>query len=487
MPTPAYDIVIRGGTLATATDVFKADLGIQAGRIAAIGLDLPAEAQEIDAKGKLVLPGGVDTHCHIEQLSGSGLMSADNFETATRSAAFGGTTSVISFAAQHRGANLASVVEDYAAVARAGAIIDYAFHLMVANPDEQTVTQDLPALIRAGHRSVKVFMTYDAVQVDDGQLLDVLMAARSAGALVCVHAENHGLLKWMGERLMKRGYTAPKYHSVSHPQAAEVEAFHRLIAFSELLDQPICIFHVSTAEGARVIREARGRGVKIYAETCPHYLLMTAAELDKPGIEGAKWVCSPPQRGSSDQEALWQALALGDLQILSSDHAPYRFDETGKLKYGPNPGFKQIANGMPGLEMRLPVLFDAMVSKGRLGLKKFVELTSTAPARIYDLPGKGSLAIGMDADIAIWDADRKVVLADNLHDNTGYNPFAGRTITGWPETVLRRGEVVVTQGALKAQPGSGRLMLREAGEATRPTGTLSPEFDPARNFGAKLY
>jgi dihydropyrimidinase len=487
MPTPAYDIVLRGGTLATATDVFKADLGIQAGRIAAIGLDLPTGAQEIDATGKLVLPGGVDTHCHIEQLSGSGLMSADNFETATRSAAFGGTTSVISFAAQHRGANLASVVEDYATLAKKGAIIDYAFHLMVANPDEQTVTQDLPALIRAGHRSVKVFMTYDAVQVDDGQLLDVLMAARSAGALVCVHAENHGLLKWMGERLMKRGYTAPKYHSVSHPQAAEVEAFHRLIAFSELLDQPICIFHVSTAEGAKVIREARGRGVKIYAETCPHYLLMTAAELDKPGIEGAKWVCSPPQRGSNDQEALWQALALGDLQILSSDHAPYRFDETGKLKYGPNPGFKQIANGMPGLEMRLPVLFDAMVSKGRLGLKKFVELTSTAPAQIYDLPGKGSLAIGLDADIAIWDADRKVVLADNLHDNTGYNPFAGRTITGWPETVLRRGEVVVTQGTLKAQPGSGRLMLREAGEATRPTGTLSPEFDPARNFGAKLY
>jgi dihydropyrimidinase len=217
MPTPAYDIVIRGGTLATATDVFKADLGIQAGRIAAIGLDLPTGAQEIDAKGRLVLPGGVDTHCHIEQLSGSGLMSADNFETATRSAAFGGTTSVISFAAQHRGANLASVVEDYAALAKKGALIDYAFHLMVANPDEQTVTQDLPALIRAGHRSVKVFMTYDAVQVDDGQLLDVLMAARSAGALVCVHAENHGLLKWMGERLMKRGYTAPKYHSVSHP------------------------------------------------------------------------------------------------------------------------------------------------------------------------------------------------------------------------------------------------------------------------------
>ena len=487
MPTSAYDIVIRGGTLATATDVFRADLGIRGETIAAIGLDLPAGAQEIDASGKLVLPGGVDAHCHIEQLSGGGLMNADTFETATRSAVFGGTTSVISFAAQHRGKSLATTVSDYAALARKGAIIDYAFHLMVANPDEQTIATDLPALIAAGHRSVKVFMTYDAVQVDDQQLLDVMLAARGAGALVCVHAENHGLLKWMGERLTKRGYVAPKFHAVSHPRAAEIEAFHRLIAFSELLDQPICIFHVSTAEGARVIREARGRGVKIYAETCPHYLLMTAAELDRPGIEGAKWVCSPPQRTSADQEALWQALALGDLQILSSDHAPYRFDASGKLSAGPNPGFKQIANGMPGLEMRLPVLFDAMVSKGKLGLKKFVELTATAPAQIYDLPGKGSLAIGMDADIAIWDAERKVTLADDLHDNTGYNPFAGRIITGWPETMLRRGEVVVSFGALKAAAGSGRLMLREAGEATKPTGRLSAEFDPSRNFGAELY
>lgn len=487
MPSPVFDTVIRGGTIVTATDVFRADLGIKGGRIATIGLDLPDGTVEIDAGEKLVLPGGVDGHCHIEQLSGGNLMNADTFETATRSALFGGTTSVICFAAQHRGTSLARTVADYAALARKGAMTDYAFHLMVANPDEQTITTDLPALISAGHRSIKVFMTYDAVQVDDQQLLDVMMAARSAGGLVCVHAENHGLLKWMGERLTRRGYVAPKYHAVSHPRAAEVEAFHRLIAFSQLLDQPICIFHVSTAEGAAVIREARGRGVKIYAETCPHYLLMTAEELDKPGLEGAKWVCSPPQRTAADQEALWRALALGDLQILSSDHAPYRFDETGKLSAGPNPGFKQIANGMPGLEMRLPMLFDAMVSKGRLGLKKFVELTATAPAQIYDLPNKGSLAIGMDADIAIWDAGRTVTLTEALHDNTGYNPFAGRTITGWPETVLRRGEVVVADGALRAQAGSGQLMLREAGEATKPTGTLSPEFDPARNFGATLY
>lgn len=487
MTSPAFDTVIRGGTLATASEVVRADLGIRDGRIAAIGIGLPEGAQELDATGRLVLPGGVDTHCHIEQLSGGGLMNADTFETATRSAAFGGTTSVISFAAQHRGASLARTVEDYAALARKGAIIDYAFHLMVANPDAQTIATDLPALIQAGHRSVKVFMTYDAVQVDDQALLDVMLSAREAGALVCVHAENHGLLKWMGERLAKRGYTAPKYHAVSHPRAAEVEAFHRLIAFSELLDTPICIFHVSTAEGAAVIREARGRGVKIYAETCPHYLLMTAAELDRPGIEGAKWICSPPQRETADQEALWRALALGDLQILSSDHAPYRFDASGKLSAGANPPFKQIANGMPGLEMRMPMLFDAMVSRGRLGLSKFVELTATAPARIYDLPGKGALAIGFDADIVLWDPQKTVTLTDALHCNTGYNPFAGRSITGWPEIVLRRGEIIVADGALRAEAGSGRLLLREAGEATRPTGRLAPEFDPARNFGAALY
>lgn len=482
-----YDTVIRNGTIATATDVFKADLAISGDKIAAIGSSLPAGRHDVDAAGLLVLPGGVDAHCHIEQLSGGGLMNADTFESATRSAAFGGTTTVVSFAAQHRGANLVTVVADYAALARRGALIDYAFHLMVANPDEETISRDLPALIRAGHRSVKVFMTYDAVQVNDQQLLDVMAAARAEGALVCVHAENHGLLKWMGDRLVARGYVAPKFHAVSHPRAAEVEAFHRLIAFSELLDQPIVIFHVSTAEGAAVIREARGRGVKIFAETCPHYLLMTAKDLDRPGLEGAKWICSPPQRTLADQEALWRALALGDLQILSSDHAPYRFDVSGKLSAGDNPSFKQIANGMPGLEMRLPLLFDAMVSQGRMGLSKFVELTATAPARIYDLPGKGSLAIGTDADIAIWDPERRVELVDELNDNAGYNPFAGRTVTGWPQTVFRRGEIIVAEGTLAARPGSGRLLLRPAGEATKPTGRLSPEFDRARNFGADLY
>jgi dihydropyrimidinase len=292
----------------------------------------------------------------------------------------------------------------------------------------------------------------------------------------------------MADRLVSRGYIEPKYHGVSHPRACEIEAFERLIRFSQLLDQPIMLFHVSTAEGAAVIRRARGEGIKVFAETCPQYLFLTAQDLDRPGLEGAKWMCSPPPRSTADQNALWRALELGDLQVVSSDHAPYRFDESGKLSAGPEPDFKQIANGLPGLETRLPLLFDAMVSQGRSSLEKFVEMTATAPAKIYGLhPRKGAIAIGADADIAIWNPNREVVLTDNgLHDNVGYNPFSGRILRGWPETVLRRGDVIISDGTLQAAPGSGRLQLRELATSMRPTGHLSPEFNPQTNFGAHL-
>ncbi|MGM4887334.1 dihydropyrimidinase [Tardiphaga sp. 20_F10_N6_6] len=487
MSDPVYDLVIRGGTVATSSDVFAADVGITGETIVALGSGLAAGKTEIDATGKLVLPGGVDAHAHIEQLSAAGIMNADTFESATRSAAFGGTTSVISFAAQHVGMDVHEVVTDYTALAKKGAMIDYAFHIIVSDVTEKVIAEDIPALVREGHSSIKIFMTYDRLKVDDEKLLDILAAAREAKALVCVHAENHGVIAWMVKRLIDKGYTAPKYHAVSHARVSESEAFTRLIAFSELLDQPVMIFHVSTREGAAVIREARGRGVKIFAETCPQYLFLTAEDMDKPGAEGAKWMCSPPARTTDDQEALWHALALGDLQLISSDHAPYRYDETGKLRAGPNPTFKQVANGLPGLEVRLPLLFDAMVSKGRLGLSKFVELTSTAPAQIYNLPKKGSIAIGNDADIAIWDPVRKVTLTDEMmHDLTGFSPFSGRTVTGWPEKVLLRGRVLVDGDTFTSKPGEGRLMLREGGRAATPSGKLASEMDPAKNFGAKL-
>lgn len=484
-----YDLVIRNARIVTAESQSEGDIAVKDGIVTALGGAVKGTGtREIDAGQKFVLPGGVDSHCHIEQLSAAGIVNADTFESATTSAAFGGTTSVISFAAQHVGMLLPQVVEDYHALARKGAVIDYAFHMIVADPTKETLERDLPALIRQGHGSIKIFMTYDRLKIDDEPLLDILVAAREGGAMLCAHAENHGIISWMVKRLLARGYTAPKYHAISHARFSEAEAFNRLIGMAALVDQPIMIFHVSTAEGAKVIRDARGLGLKVFAETCPQYLFMTADDLDKPGIEGAKWMCSPPPRRAPDQEALWQALSLGDLQTISSDHAPYRFDETGKLRAGPNPNFKQIANGLPGLELRLPLLFDAMVSKGRLGLNKFVELTATSPAKIYNLhPKKGAIAIGADADIALWDPDKRVTISDaDMHDLAGYTPFAGRSVQGWPVTVLSRGRVIVDGGKLLVQPGSGQFLARSGGEAAKPTGRLVPDMDPEQNFGATL-
>jgi dihydropyrimidinase len=302
-----------------------------------------------------------------------------------------------------------------------------------------------------------------------------------------VHAENHGMISWMSKRLVEKGYTAPKYHGVSHPRVAEVEAFERLIRCSALLDQPVMIFHVSTAEGAATVRRARGEGLKVYAETCPQYLFLTAADMDKPGLEGAKWMCSPPARTEADQEALWRALALGDLQTVSSDHAPYAFDNTGKLSAGATPTFKQIANGLPGLEQRMPLLFDAMVTRGRLGIEAFVELTATAPARIYNLPRKGQIAVGFDADLAIWDDRKQVTLNDNdVKDRTRFTPYVGRVVTGWPVIVVRRGNVIVEDGRLLAIPGSGRWLARQGGPAALPIGRREPEMHPETAFGADL-
>ena len=479
-----YDLVIRGGTVATATDIMQADIGILGETIAALGRDLAPARHEIDARGKFVLPGGVDSHAHIEQLSASGLMNADTFESATTAAALGGTTTVISFAAQHVGMSLAKVVEDYHRLAARGAVVDYAFHMIIADPTPGVLSEELPPLIKDGHSSIKVFMTYDRLKLDDEKLLDVLAAARDNRALVMVHAENHGMIAWMSKRLLARGYRAPKYHALSHPRVGEAEAFTRLIACAALIDQPIMIYHVSTAEGAAVIRQARGNGLKIFAETCPQYLLQTKDDLDRPGLEGAKWMCSPPLREISDQQALWQALVLGDLQVISSDHAPYAFDATGKLAAGKKASFKEIANGLPGLEARLPLLFSTMVSGKRFDLTRFVAWTASEPAKIYGLyPKKGSIAVGSDADIAIWDPKRKLTFSDEMvTDRAGYTPWAGHTVKGWPVVVLRRGEVIVQDGRMTAAPGSGRFLPRAGGFAATPLGRPAAEFDTRTNF-----
>ncbi len=457
-----YDLIVRGARVVSSTCDGPADIAINDGRIVALGnLDGTAK-NEIGASGRIITPGGVDVHCHIEQISGMGQMNADTFESATRSALIGGTTTTVSFAPQLAGESLSGSLEDYAARARRGARTDHAFHLVVNNLDAPNVRSDLRELIAAGHRSIKVFTTYN-IRLDDRAILDLLAIAKNAGALVCIHAENDGLIGWTRDALLAGGKTEPKWHAVSRPRLAEIEAVERMIRFAEFFATPIMLFHISTTEAVDAIRAARARGVPVWAETCPHYLFMTAEVLDRKGLEGAKWMCSPPQRTEADQKALWEGLGDGTLSIVSSDHAPYRFDTTGKLSAGQDADFSQLANGLPGLEVRMPLMFDAMVSRGHLGAQKFVDVTCTTPARHHGLPGKGDIAPGFDADLVIWDPTRQVTFgADDLHDNVGYNPWEGRTITGWPETVILRGKIAVENGSLVTIAEQGRWIARPA-------------------------
>ncbi len=461
----SYDLLIRGGTLVTGSASFAADLAIRNSVIAAIGPSLDGDAtRTIDATGRYVLPGGVDPHAHIQQMSGAGLMNADTFETAHRSALIGGTTSVISFAAQPKGTSLTQATADYGALARAGAMADYAFHQIVADPSGLAL--DLPELAASGHRSLKIFTTYPAVKLDDRQIIDTLMLARAHGYLACIHAETDALIGWTTDALLARGLDRPHHHALSHPRLAEIDAVERMIRFAEFTGAPIMLFHISTAEAAEAVRRAKARGVAVHAETCPHYLLMTDEVLTRP--EAAKWMCSPPQRTRADQDTLWAALADGTLDLISSDHAPYRHDATGKLAHGAEAPFNKIANGLPGLETRLPLIWDAIATRG-LPPELFVRLCCEGPARLHGLSTKGHLAEGQDADILIWNAGAtREWSADDLHDSTGYNPWAGHVTRGAADTVIRRGEVVVEGGALKAEPGSGRFLPRAAFPAGQP-------------------
>ncbi len=453
------DLIIRNARVVSSTDDQLTDVTVRGGKISEIGRASKEATRVIDARGLVLTPGGVDVHAHIEQMSGMGLMNADTFETATRSAAIGGTTSVVSFAPQSAAPRLADAVEDYAARALRGAIIDHAFHIIVNDMSADQIAEDLRALIAAGHRSIKVFTTYN-IQLSDRDICEILAIAKDAGALVCVHAENDGLIGWTKDRLLAGGKAAPRHHALSHPRLAEIEAVERLIRFAEFFATPVMLFHISTAEAVDAIRRARARGVPVWAETCPHYLFMAADVLDRPGVEGAKWMCSPPQRTKADQSALWEGLGDGTLDLVSSDHAPYRFDETGKLSQGENVDFSRIANGLPGLEVRMPLMFDAML-RGQITASDFVAICCTRPAAIHGLSGKGDISIGADADLVLWDSDATRTYAENdLNDNVGYNPWTGRTVQGAVRSVFLRGQMIVENGACIGAPGTGKWIAR---------------------------
>ena len=461
MSTPAFDVVVRNARVATASDVFVSDIGITNGKIAVLGLGLASGKVEMDAAGRVVTPGGVDAHCHLDQPMDPPVRMADGFESGTRSAACGGTTTVIPFAAQQKGESLRAAVDDYHRRADGQAHVDYAFHLIVSDPTPEVLTQELPALIAEGYTSFKLYMTYDALKLNDAQVLDVLAVAREHGAMAMVHAENADAIEWLTRRLEAAGRTAPRWHAHARPMLVEREATHRAIALSQLVDVPILIVHVSGREAVEQIRWARSHGLQIFAETCPQYLFLTAEDLGiDDSYKGARCVCSPPPRDKANQQVIWDGLADGLFTLISSDHAPFRFDAPeGKRPGGQEVPFRHIPNGIPGLETRLPLLYSEGVLGGRITLEKFVELTATNPAKAYGLhPRKGTIAPGSDADLVIWDEGEFVVDNKLLHHNVDYTPYAGMTLRAWPAVTLASGQVVWDGHEFFPRQGQGQFL-----------------------------
>jgi dihydropyrimidinase len=476
-----FDLVVRGGTVVTGTDTMRADIGIRDGRIAALAESLDG-ADTLDAGGLLVLPGGVDTHCHIEQLREGGDADEETWESGSRSCLAGGTTSVVTFSNQFKGRGLLEPLAEYRRRAQR-AMVDYGFHQIITDPTDDVVWQQIPQIVSEGVRSLKVFLTYDPLHLDDRQYLRVLAAARRSGAFVTVHCENYEAIRWRTEALLADGRSAPKYHAWSRPRMIEREATHRAIALAELVDQPIQIFHVSCAEVAEEIARAQQRGVKVWGETCTQYFVLTAADMDRPGFEGAKFMCSPAPRDEADHAGMWDSIRRGVLDVVSSDHSGWLYEgPRGKRINGADASFRDIPNGVPGLAARLPVMFSEGVAKGRIDLNHFVRLVATNPAKLFGLyPRKGSIAIGADADLVLWDAARQVTLTNALMQQAiDYTPYEGMQVTGWPVATVLRGRVAMRDGHVQAEPGSGRFLARGPNPMTAPRGVLPDGFDAAR-------
>ena len=463
MTSHQFDLVLRNARVATASDTFDADIGIRDGRIVQLGTGLSAGHREIDAAGRWVTPGGVDAHCHLDQPMEPPMRMADDFDTGTRAAACGGTTTVIPFAAQHKGQSLRAAVRDYHERAEGRAHVDHAFHLIVSDPTQDVLTRELPELIAEGYTSFKIYMTYDDLKLNDGQILDVLEVARRHDAMAMIHAENADCIEWLTRRLEASGRTAPRFHAHSRPMLVEREATHRAIALSELVGVPIMIVHVSGREAVEQIRAARALGLNVFAETCPQYLFLTADDLGiDDSYQGARCVCSPPPRNRDNQEVIWNALADGLFTIFSSDHAPFRYDAPeGKKPGGKEVAFRHIPNGIPGIETRLPLLFSHGVLDGRITINRFVELTATNPAKAYGLhPRKGTIAIGADADLVVWDETPRAIRNAQLHHAVDYTPYEGIELKAWPALTLVGGDVVWDGHAFLPRAGRGRFLKR---------------------------
>jgi dihydropyrimidinase len=458
-----HDTVITGARVVTASGATQCDIGIRSGQIATLGSGLEGY-EVIDASGLIALPGGIDSHVHISQPSGPGIEMADDFTTGTRSAACGGNTTILPFCLPEKGQTLREAVTAYRAKAEGNCMTDVSFHLIVKETDPVTLGQDLPALIQAGYTSFKVFMTYAGLALSDRQILDVMAVAKEQNAMVMVHAENEDAIEFLRDQAERAGETGPYHHATTRPVPVEREATHRAISLAEIAGVPLTIVHVSNGEATEEIVRARQRGVTVFAETCPQYITLTAQDLDRDGFEGAKYVCSPPPRSSDEWPKIWAGIEQGDFDLFSSDHCPFRFnDPAGKDAAGARNTFRNIPNGIPGVETRLPILFSEGVMKGRISLERFAAITATNHARLYGLfPRKGAIMVGADADIALWDPGiTKSIQQADLHHGSDYTPWEGFEVTGWPVRTILRGETVMKDGGPIGAP-TGTHLEREA-------------------------
>ena len=458
--------LLSGGTVVTATDLYRGDVLIEDEKIAAVAMpggltpeggQIPVD-RTIDASGKYIIPGGIDVHTHLDMPFG-GTTSADDFESGTVAAAHGGTTSVVDFAIQYRGQTLRHALDTWTKKAEGKAVIDYGFHMIVTELTD-SVEGEMDALVREGVTSFKLFMAYPGVfMLDDGSIFRALLRTRENGGTICMHAENGGVIDVLVKRALAEGKTAPKYHALTRPARAEGEATYRAIALAEMAGVPIYIVHLSAAEALEMVTEARDRGLPAYAETCPQYLFLSYDNYEEPDFSGAKYVMSPPLRPKETQDRLWRGLAGSDLQAVSTDHCPFCMKEQKELGRG---DFSKIPNGAPGIETRMSLVFDGGVRTGKIGLNRFVELTSTSPAKIFGLfPRKGTVAPGSDADLVVFDPNKKQKLsAKTLHMKVDYNPYEGREVTGAAETVLSRGKVIVEKGRFVGKAGAGSFLKR---------------------------
>ena len=451
--------LIRNGRIVTAVDDYKADILIEGETISVIGAKLEMEADRvIDASGKLVIPGGIDPHTHME-LPFGGTQASDDFRTGTIAAAHGGTTTIIDFAVQYKGQALIEAVDNWHRKAEGKTAIDYGFHLITTELEDNQI-EELHTVMDEGITSFKMFMAYPGVfLVDDATIFRAMSAAGERGGLICMHAENGIVINEIIKRALAQGRTAPKYHALTRPTRAEAEGVHRAIAIAEMAESPVYIVHLSCADALEQVREARDRGLPAFAETCPQYLFLSYDNYEEPGFEGAKYVMTPPLREKWNQAELWKGLKTDDLQVISTDHCPFCMKEQKELG---KDDFSKIPNGAPGVEHRVPLIYNGGVVENRISLNRFVELTSTAAAKMFGLfPKKGTIAVGSDADIVIFDPEKQqTISASTHHMNVDYSAYEGKTITGVVETVLSRGRVVIENGEYVGKAGDGQFLKR---------------------------